>query len=256
MPIGWQLIVRRRDDSVLAPTVIEQRAFAACVTRIARGHALLAFDAPGGHSHMPGLFDRAEAGRLARALLVGLGRVLGQAGDFEPVRLRPINDQAHARSLFRYALNQPQRHALSPDPLRESSALPDLMGLRVTGRWMRLVVAQRLPEVQRHHLAELLGVEPRDLDDSNIRCLADAAAASIARPSLCGRTQDVVAARAAAIQLARRDFRTRSIADALGVSSRTVQVFTQVDVDPYLLKAVQDQWHLRSWMSGRSAQAL
>jgi len=159
VPIGFQLIVRRFDDAVLAPGVPARRAFAACVTRVARGWPLLAFDAADGHSHLPGLFDRQQAGRLSRSLLLGLGQTMGHSGGLEPVRLRTIDDQGHAMSLFRYTLRQEEHHGVEPDPFHEASALPDLLGLRINGRWVRSVVAERLPRIRREDLVGLLGVE-------------------------------------------------------------------------------------------------
>jgi len=252
MPIGWQLILRCVDDAVLAPTVQARRAFSACVTRLALGLPLVAFHAPDGHAHLALLGDRALAGQLARALAIGLGRILDHAGHLEPVRLRPVHDQSHARNLFRYTLDQRRHHGLALDPFHEASALPDLLDLRVSGRWMRAVVAQHLPRVRRDLLVQLLGVEPRELQGAELRHLADAAAAAIALPELRGRASQVVAARAAAVQLARAAFRSPAVAEALDLALRTVQRLGRVDdLPPELVAAVDGQWRLRSWVGQR-----
>lgn len=250
MPIGWQLIIRRVDDAVLAPGVDARRAFSSCVARVARGFPLVAFHAPDGHAHLPMLGSRAAAGQLSRKVLVGLGRVLGHAGAFEPGRLRPVHDQAHLRNLFRYTLDQQRHHGVTVDPFHEASALPDLLGLRVSGSWLREVVDERLPRVKRGMLTALLGVDPDELDEVDLACLADAGAAAIGRPSLDGRTSLVVTARAAAVQLARPDFPERSVAKALGCCRRTVCSLARHAVPPAIRAAVEGQWRLRTWVRG------
>ncbi len=246
MPIGWQIILRRHDDAVLAPGVAARRDLARCIARIAAGLPLVGFHAPDGHAHVPTLLDRQAAGELARRLQLGLGQVLGHHGQLEPARLRPVHDQGHLRNLFRYTLDQQRHHGVVPDPFHEASALPDLLGLRVTGAWMRRVVTEHLPRVRRGMLTELLGVDPRDLDQVDLPYLADAAAAAVGRRDLRGRSADVVAARAAAVQLAQPDFRVAAVADALGCSLRSMSRLARRAVPASLTQAVQAQWRLRS----------
>ena len=61
-------------------------------------------------------------------------------------------------------------------------------------------------------------MEPRELLAADLASLADAAAAAVARADLTGQTPDVVAARAAAVQLARPDLRAHAVARALGIA--------------------------------------
>ncbi len=246
MPIGWQIILRRQDDAVLAPGVGPRRELARCIARIAVGLPLVGFNAPDGHAHLPTLLDRRQAGELARRLQLGLGQVLGHNGRLERARLRPIHDQAHLRNLFRYTLDQQRHHGVEPDPFHEASALPDLLGLRLTGAWMRQVVSERLPRVRRGMLTALLGVDPHELDQVALPCLGEAVAAAVGRPDPRGRTPDVVAARAAGVQLARLDFRAPAVADALGCSVRSVRRLARRAVPLSLKHAVHAQWRLRS----------
>ncbi len=250
MAIGWQIILRREDDAVLAPGTHARRAWSALVARVAKGWPVVAFHAPDTHAHVPALGTRAEVGELARRLQIGLGHLLGRAEKLEPARLKPIHDQAHLRNLFRYVLDQERHHGIAPDPFHEASALPDLMGLRVNAGWMRPVVAQHLPRVRRADLVELLGLEPRELAAADLSALADAAAAAVALPGLSGPRRLVVHARAAAVQLACPGFRTRAIAETLATPLRTVQRLSSYACDPALLRAVGDQWRLRSWVRG------
>lgn len=248
MPIGWQLILRRRDDAVLAADLSSRRALARCVARVGRGLPVVAFHAPDGHAHVAVLADRTVAGRLGWRLASGVGQVLGHRGQLEPVRFREVHDQAHARNLFRYVLDQARHHGVAPDPFHEASALPDLVGMRTTGRWMREVVRERLPRVRRRDLVALLGAEPRELDAADPGVLAEAAAAAIGAVELRGRRPEVVAARAAAVQLACPGFRTAAVAVLLDTPLRTVQRLLHHPLPPHVLEAVDQQWRLRSWV--------
>jgi hypothetical protein len=248
MAIGWQLIIRRADDAVLAPTTVCRRAFAACVSRVALGTATVAFQAPDGHAHVQLFGDRVRAGQLARALSIGLGQVLGHAGALEPVRLRPVHDQAHASHLFRYILDQQRHHGVATDPFHDASALPDLLGMRLGGGWMREVLAQRLPRVRRDLLVELLGVDPFSLVEVRADSLGAAAAAAIGAADLSGRSPQAVLARAAAAQVARSHLSAREVAAALHLPARTLQRLARCEVPPALLGAVLAQWTHRSWV--------
>ena len=250
MPIGWQIILRRRDDGVLAATVAERRALAACSARILRGSGLLCFGVAGGHGHWPGRWSRDEAGQAARALQIGLGRSLGHAGALEPARLTPIHDQRHLANTFLYALTQQAHHDVVPDPFFEATALPDLLGLRLSGAWLRPWVAERLPSLRRPQLTGVLGVDPDDLVATELSFLVDAAAAAVPLPALTGRTALEVQARAAAVQLAWGGFRAEAIADALSLSLRSVQRLRRAQVRADVRRAVLGQWRLRSWTRG------
>jgi hypothetical protein len=246
MPIGWQIILRRRDDGPLAATPAERRQLAACTLRVLRNTGLLSFGVAGGHGHWPGRWTREEAGQAARALQIGLGRFLGHAGELEPARLRPIHDQRHLSNAFLYALTQQVHHDMVPDPFHEATALPDLLGLRVVGLCLRPRVAERLPALRRPQLTDILGVDPDDLTHTELGCLADAAAAAVSLPGLTGRTHLEVQARAAAVQLASASEPSTAIAAALGISLRSAQRLKALAVPPDLLRAVLGQWRLRS----------
>lgn len=246
MPIGWQLILRRVDDAVLVPGVAQARRFSSLVCRLGAGLPLLAFQAAGGHAHVVVLSDRPTAGELARRLNLGLGQSLGHRGALEAVRLRPVHDQAHARNLVRYVLDQRRHHDLTPDPFHEASALPDLLGLRLAGAWMRDQHVQRMPELPRRALIELLSQDPWTVERFDPACLAQAAAAALPVEALVGRPPLVVAARAAAVQVARGRLRSAEVAAALSCPLRTVQRLAGVPVAPELLRAVEGQWRLRS----------
>lgn len=248
MTIGWQIILRRDDDAVLAPGVDARRALSSAICRVARGSGLVAFSAPDGHAHLPTLDTQRQAGQLARRVLLSLGQVLGHAGHFEPARLRPIHDQGHLRNLFRYTLDQERHHGIEVDPFHEASALPDLLGLRTTGAWMRGVVARHLPRLGRSDLVELLGVEPRDLVEVDIAELAGAAAASIGRAGLGSRRPAEVLARSAAVQLGQEGFSSSVLAKALQITPRSVQRLAQHPVPARFLAAVGGQWRLRTWV--------
>ncbi len=253
MPVGWQIIIRRRDDAILAPGVAARRCFARTIARVARGMPLLSFNAAAGHGHLQIAGCRAQAGELARRIQLSLGHHLGHARQLEPARLRPVHDQRHQQHLFRYILDQTQHHGLPTDPFHDASALPDLLGLRVTGAWMRAVVGERLPTLRLHALADRLDFDPFVIDTTSLDGLADAAAAALGEVSLGDRSPRALVGRAAAVRVAAPGFGTTALAQHLQVSTRTVQRLLRRPVTEALLTAVRGQWSLRTRVAAATA---
>ncbi len=117
---------------------------------------------------------------------------------------------------------------------------------------MRGVVARHLPRVRRADLVDLLGVEPRAPEVVDLAHLAEAGAAAIGRTRLATHTPIEVMARAAAVQLARRSFTTRTVAEAPNLTPRSVERLARHEVHPNLLAAVQGQWRLRSLVASET----
>ncbi len=170
----------------------------------AAGAALLAFHLSDTHVHVLVLANRARAGRLAQALSAALRRALRTC--LPPASITEINGGDHLSAAFEYVLCNDQRHGVEPDPWRENTNLPDLLGARVTASRTVGRVRAALPRITGDHLRELAGwreVVRVELSAAMGReHLADGASAVIARPGLVGRQRDVTAVTIAAAHLA------------------------------------------------------
>jgi hypothetical protein len=169
------------------------------------------------------------------------------------VRLREIRDQAHLDNAFSYIVAQASHHGIDADPWLEATAIPDLLGLRVIGSYLRPRVRALLPRIRRADLLAKLEIEELEvggtLDD-----LADAAAATIAAPTLLGRTPAIIGARRAAIALARgHGADTAQIGQLLGISARAVRWLERAAARPDHVRAVGPQLGLRARLRGPSS---
>ncbi len=240
-PIGWQLILRTVDDRVLAPNPPTRR----CIARVMaayEGLGIYVFAVADTHLHIGVLASRSVAGRIAKRVVLSLHRLLGY--DFEPVRLRPIHDQAHVRSLLHYILRQSEHHGLSNDPFHESSAILDLLGLRVVMPALAGRVREHLPRLKAAEVeAHLGGMPPERLDLSLLR---EAACAAFALADLAGKSPPAVSARRAAAHAAKECATTAAVATSLGITARAVQRFLTEPPVPENVRAVRLQMGLWS----------
>ena len=129
-PLAHHVVVKAGGRRPLATTTADRRLLARLVVRLARPRGLLAFCAPDGHMHLVVQTGREEAGELARALAFSIGRTFGLGAPFERSWIEPIAHHGHLHRTVIYALGQHVRHRVQQDPLRESSLLPELLGLR------------------------------------------------------------------------------------------------------------------------------
>jgi hypothetical protein len=250
-PIGQHLMLRLEDDRVIAPSVAARRALARCVLRCGRPFGLLAFAAPDTHLHLLALCSALLAAELCRRVAISLSKTLRPEARFRRYHAKPLINQAHTYSAFRYLLRQGEHHNVDVDPLGDASNLPDLLGMRICGSYTQRRVIEHLPRIKRVELlsrlpvaSELLERPCRKLDG-----LADAAAAAIGAPALVGRGSDVRAARAAATQLAAPMLTVRETADLLGISKRSVIRMRQQRVPLELARAVVLQARARAALS-------
>ncbi|MCC6522121.1 MAG: hypothetical protein IT373_05620 [Polyangiaceae bacterium] len=260
-PLGQHIVMRLREDRVLAPTVEARRAFARAVLRVAEPFALLATRASDTHVHLLVACPEPEARELGRRLGVSLRRVLALPTPFERARLRPVHDQWHLASAFRYVLGQHAHHGIGGDELFEASNLPDLLGMRLLGAHATAHVRGLLPRVGRTELLALLGVpdldEPRAIHPDD---LPDAAAGAVGLPDLAGLSAPVVAARRAALAVAaalsvrpapRASAPQTTLASALGVHPRTLRQLARSSPDRRLVHAVLLQLRARAAVRAR-----
>ncbi len=248
--IAWHVTLRldRDYDRVIATTIPAIRTAARLFLRFGARAGLLAFGIADTHMHAVLVCDRAAAGRFVHDLEVSLRRWLDLAVPFARARFTPVENQAHLRRAFGYALGQDDRHAIGRDPFREGTNLPDLVGARPAGAWTRTRVSELLPRETEAGLrarlpwgaalASPVGLEAMDL-------LVEAAEAAALAPELRGRTPAVVEARSAAIELAADRVPPGELARLLGISPASVRRLRNRPADPALVKAIRLQLRMR-----------
>ncbi len=205
------------------PLCRDRSASRRAVGALLRGSAgapLLAFHFSDSHVHVLALVDRAAAGRLAQRLGVALGAVLGDG--LLPAQFTVVRDQTHLARTFEYILRNDEKHGVAPDPWRENSALPDLLGLRALDSELVRSVRRALPRVDGSDL-RAMGGWPELEPVATIEGVVDAAAAALALPQLVGRGGEAVAGRRAIVAMFPLE-KVASLAGILGRSSDAVRV--------------------------------
>lgn len=245
-PLAHQIILRLRDDRVLAPTIAARRALAGAVARAGQPFPLLVFRAADTHLHLVALCPAPEATELGRRVAIALVRALALPIGFNPVQVRPVTDQAHLRRLFFYVLGQEQHHGTDLDPFHDASNLPDLLGMRLLARHTLGTVRAALPRLRRADLLKPLRIAALPEEPASWELLAEAAAAAGGLPALSGRTAEVVAARRAAVHAAREAMTAADAARLLGVSERAITRLRAEETDKDLVLAVRRQLAVRA----------
>jgi hypothetical protein len=247
-PLAHQVILRLRDDRVLAPSPAARRLLASIVLRAGREPGLFAFRAADTHLHCALLADAGTATEFGRRAAIALGRALRLPVGFNPARVLPVVDQAHLNNLFSYIQGQGAHHGLEVDPFHDAGNLPDLLGIRLLGSYTIPRVREHLPRVRRAELLRHLGRTALPEVPVTWEALKEAAAAAAGLPGLDGRSDAVVAARTAAIVAARDSLSTARTAELLGISTRAVFRLRGEAADPKLAAAVRRQAALREGM--------
>lgn len=244
-PLAHQVILRLRDDRVLAPSPGARRLLASIVLRAGREPGLVAFRAADTHLHCALLADATTATEFGRRTAIALGRALRLPVGFTPARVLPVNDQAHLNNLFSYIQGQGAHHGLEVDPFHDAGNLPDLLGLRLLGAYTIPLVREHLPRVGRADLLRHLGRTELPEDPVTWLALKEAAAAAAGLPALEGRSDAVVAARRAAVAASRESLTTARMGALLGISTRAVFRLRGEPADAALVAAVRRQAALR-----------
>lgn len=201
---AWQLVFHSPRRTPFPRDRATIRRLVRVIVRVV-GAELLAFHISDTHVHVLVLADRGRAGRLAQALGLALGAALEQA--LPPAAITAIEDADHLRAAFEYVVCNDEKHGVVPDPWRENTNLPDLLGARRVAASTIGAVRDHLPRVAGAHLRKLAGwhdLSPLVATPELLReHLASAAAAVVARTDLLSRHQDVRSVIAAACLLAR-----------------------------------------------------
>lgn len=246
-PIGHHIIMNLWDKRVIARSDPARRTVSRCILTVAREHELLAFGQGDNHLHGLNAEDWDRCGKLAQKIEMSIKKSLKLPVGFAPVYRKPIYEQDHLYNTFYYDLRQQDRHGVTIDLLHEASNLPDLLGLRVFGRYTKEKQQEHAPRVVTAELYEILGVSGLN-PNADVPCadLAEAAASAACLPKLGSRKREAIDAKAAAIQAAAGRLNDAHLAQQLGLKPRRVgELRERWPVDPELVKAIRLQLVLR-----------
>ena len=245
--LGHHVTLRLSEDRVLTPSRAARLAVTRWLLAEGRDRGLVTFSIVDTHLHLVLLGSRRDAGRLAHALEIVIHARARPGVPFAAAHFKPIRTVWHLSSCFGYVLDQHEAHGVAADPWREGTPLPDLLGLRVSGRWAIPRVREHVPRLAP---AELRARLPFERDAPwRPELLPLAAAAAVGLPELDG-SRLALRARRAAVLVGRERWPTRHVRDLLGLSRRTASRHAHTGATPELLQAVR---HQLAFLSGRDA---
>lgn len=221
--MAYHITMRPSADAGIARDTAERRTLARCMYACGEGRGLVAFRSVDTHLHAVVTGSREEAGCFARIVESALRRRLSMRYPFERARVREIETFRHLRSTLAYVFRQGEHHGLERyDPAHDASSLVDALGMRVIAS--SATTARLLDAAPRMSGAQLVGLLGFALDQEPepIHYIA-AGAAAVALPSLSGREVSARAARSAVAKLTEGKLPFGAIAEALGVSRRTLE---------------------------------
>ncbi len=237
MPFGFQLILRQRDNRVLAPDSTSRRALVATLLAQPESFGLLGFGLGDDHAHVLVRCGREAAGELGRRLEITLQGRIPRCEGFRPLLITEIAGQDHLRSLIDYVIDQDRKHGANLDPLREGTVLPDLLGLRPGASAVVRRVLDELPRLRGRQLLHHLPAPLREV--AHVDTLAEAACAALLLANLDGRDARRALARRAAVAAA-GNTDASVLAAVLGIDARSVRRLRGAgDVPPALIRAVR-----------------
>lgn len=239
--LGFHIRFRLEDDSVIAGTIEERRMLARAVLELGRPYNLYAFGYPDTHVHLAARIDRAGAGHLARMIESSLKQRLALKAGFVQYKPKPIEDNHHLYRTVRYVLQQVERHGVNTDPRREGSSLPDLLGMRLVGRYTVANLRRWLPRLARPDFLECMGLTDLAPADDQLELLLPAALAAGCRSDLTGRSRAVLDLRRAILEIVGDRLGTAAAAELLGINARAIQRLRARPVDDELVQAIRLQ---------------
>jgi len=231
---------------VIAPTVAQRRLVARVVLHHGLRYNLVAMALADSHLHMAAMCDRKAAGRFAHGIEASLKQRLRLAVSFIQYPPKPIRNHRHLRNTFKYILTQHKRHGLRADLVFETSNVPDLLGLRLMGRYTLENVRRWLPRVRRFELLQWLTMPEIEPADGPMEQLEAATLAASCLDNLQGSSQAIVTARRAMVEILGSRVANRELANLLGVEPRTLRRLRMRPVDPDLVMAIRLQLGYRA----------
>ena len=219
-----------------------------------RAFDLLGFGLADSHLQMVALGD--AGGELARRVEISLSARFNGPG-FTAVDVRPVEKQRHLYNTLTYDLRQVVHHRIhSVDPYFEGSNLPDLLGLRLTGRYTRELVRRKLPRLHDDELLQILGLSCLEPADGPLERIVEAGAAAICLPrtGLTGCSIEVIRVRRAIIEVVGSRLTTMQVASLLGVHRTTVSRLRKEPANEAYVDAIRLQlglWRAKPMVAGR-----
>jgi len=247
--------MRLEDDLVIGTSVADSRRLARSALERDPEFGLMVFRAADNHLHSLLACEKEAAAEYGRRVEISSQLALDLGSPYAPARVRPIKDQAHLRSTFRYILDQDTRHGITGRPYSEASNLPDLVGFRGLGAFTRETLRLHLPRISDERILSMrpeFRVDRSPLTVADAPQLADAAAAAFALPHLRGNRPETVAARAAAVAVGRTFLRPAQVRWALGLGPAAEARLATLEPDPVAVGWVEAQLRLRRPVSRRA----
>jgi hypothetical protein len=242
MTFGCHLRLRPLDSAPLIRTVEARRTLARVVFERGRDFDLTCFSAAESHLHAHNGGSEEQTRELGRRLSISLTRRQPGVIGFYPSYVEPVRDESHLYSTCRYILRQDKRHDLRLDPLREASNLPDLLGLRVLGRYTAATVQRWLPSLHGRELLGMLKVETLSPVAPELQRTITAGLVATGLCSLTPRSDEHHQLKRALVQLLTPSFPTTQIAAAMTLNPRTVRRLREsASSDRELLRAIRRQ---------------
>ena len=241
------------DRRVIASDVLSLRHVARGVFKVGRPFELLAWRLVDNHLHALVMGGGATVTEFGRRVEISLSKRLKPGVRFAHVHVEPVRSQRHLANTFHYIFRQEKKHGTSLDPLFEASNLPDLLGMRVTGRWTVPHVRANLPRVSREELEAHLPVgASTSIADPSL--LADSAAAAVCIDKLVSRFPAAADARAAVAHVPPEVCPPGTAPGHLSMHPRSLKRLRQTPPDERVCEAVRRQLHLRTaWSAIRDS---
>lgn len=254
MALAYHLGIRRLDNAVLAQSRHQRIRLVRSVLQQGRDLGLVVFGLGDHHAHLKTCGTAAEAQELGRRLALSFGRLLRVSTGIVRTFIKPVEGGRYLYTLFRYVLEQPERHGNAVDPSCEGTSLPDLLGLRPAGSFVASAVRALLPRVDRPALLRLAGVSslapPTGFQADE---LLPATLAAAALPELRGHGSEAQDARRAAMVVAEGQLENKSLAELLSIGESTFYRLRARKPVETLVEAIRGQLGLRSRYQERLA---
>ncbi len=244
-PLGYHIRSRLEDNRVIVHSDEQRRLVARVVLEQGRADGLLAFSLPDSHLHLEALCSGRAASRLNQRITASLKQRLNLPVSFVAYPHEPIGDQRYLFNTFRYLVKQHERHGLDLFSFWEATNLPDLLGMRLVGRYTRDNVSRVLPRVRRATILEWVGLSGLQPADGPLHEVVGATLAATGLVRLAGRAPRIVEARCALLDVVGARLKGRELASLLGTAERTVYDLKRRPVNPALVQAIRLQLGLR-----------
>jgi len=215
------------------------------IFRLAADSHLLAVALVDAHLHLLARCSSRAASSLVHAIEASLRQRLALPVGFAMYPHEPVRDARHLRYAFGYVVTQNDHHGVQSDPYRESTNLPDLLGLRLIGSATHANVRRYLPRVSRAQLLDWLGAPDLQPADVPTDMVIEAVLAAACLDKLHGSTRPAHEARRAVLAVVGHKYPVAELATLLGVQERTVYRLKRRPADPRLVQAVRLQLGLR-----------